>query len=85
MATNPNRVAALETHIGETLIIRANPTKAAVRQFVEEHNRRYTAGETGGPSGQPALKILDAMYYPNERAVHDPDVDGTPIDVADLI
>jgi hypothetical protein len=71
---NPDRVAVLRTHVGIPLFIRANPSEEAVRGFVEEHNRRYHAGEPGGPSGQPAYLILGASYYDSEDAYYaDPD------------
>lgn len=62
------RVCVLETHVGEPLIIRANPSEEEVRAFVAEHLRRYHAGEHGGPGGHPAHKILSAAYFESEAA-----------------
>lgn len=80
MAKNPDRVAVLETHVGQRLIIRANPTMVAVRGFVAEHNRRFLANEPGGPSGIPAFQILSAAYYPSEEEIDDPEK-AEPIDI----
>lgn len=69
---NPNRVAVLETHVGERLIIRANPALKDVKSFVAEQNRRYEAGEPGGPSGIPPYQIHEAAYFPSELDIDDP-------------
>ncbi len=66
-----NKVAVLTTNIGEPLVIRSNPTEAEVKGFVEEHNRRYQAGEAGGPSGTPPVQILGAAFYPSEDDAQD--------------
>jgi hypothetical protein len=70
---NRDRVAVLETHVGERLIIRANPTQKAVRAFVKEQNRRWEASEAGGPSGLPPFRIHEANYYPSELEIDDPE------------
>ena len=55
--TNPGRVAVLRTSVGFPLVIRANPSAASVKRFAKEHNRRFLAGEPGGPSGEAAFQI----------------------------
>lgn len=77
---NPDRVVLMKTHVGVPLMMRANPTVEEVRGFVAEHNRRYEAGEPGGPSGIPAFNILGATYYESESDA-DADIGGTPIDL----
>ena len=81
---NADRVAVLSTHVGENLLIRSNPDEDTVREFVKEHNRRYHAGETGGPSGIPAYLIIGASYYDNELDVEDLNTSGTEIDISGL-
>lgn len=81
----PDSVVVLNTHINEDLVIRGNPTDAAVRRFVKEHHKRYLAGTPGGPSGIPAFRIFNAKRYESEPAYLN---DATPldeIDIADLL
>jgi hypothetical protein len=80
-APNPDRVAVLETHIGEKLYIRSDPSTDAVRSFVSEQNRRYHAGEAGGPDGLPAYLIRAAHFYAHES---DPEPESE-IDISDLL
>ena len=80
-----DRVAVLETHVGETLTIRSNPTEEAVRSFVSEHNRRYHEREQGGPSGIPALHVIRAEWYPEEEIEYDPANSLGEIDISDLL
>lgn len=83
--TNDQRVAVLATHVGNPLVIRSNPSEEEVRGFVEEHNRRYHAGEAGGPSGVAAFKIVGAKFYTSELDfINDPDEDDGEIDISDL-
>lgn len=84
MATNPDRVAVLITEQGDNLIIRANPTQKAVKNFIVEHNRRYRANEPGGPSGEPAQHIVGAEYYPSELEINDPEK-AKPINVKSIL
>lgn len=69
---NPDRVAVLETHVGERLVIRSNPSPKAVKEFVIEQNRRYAEGEPGGPSGLPPFQIHEANFYPSEADIDSP-------------
>jgi hypothetical protein len=78
------RICVLATHIGEDLVIGANPTTEEVRGFVGEHLRRYHAGEAGGPSGHPAHKILSATYYESAAAYHEGKGKQDEIEIADL-
>jgi hypothetical protein len=78
-------VVALITSVGMPLIIRANPTDEAVRSFVEEHTRRYIAGEAGGPSGIPPYRIYEAARYNNEQSFLDGEEHIDLIDIADLL
>ena len=80
----PSRVCVLGTHIGESLILRSNPSDELVRGFVKEHLRRYHAGEPGGPSRMPAYKILSATYYESEIAFREGRGKQDEIDISDL-
>lgn len=80
---NP-RIAVLSTHTAENLYLRANPTEEEVRGFVKEHNRRYHAGEPGGPGGSPALLIIGASFYDADDDLEDPEVVGQEIDISGL-
>lgn len=78
-------VVGLDTQVGETLLIRANPSDDAVRGWVEEHMRRYIAGEPGGPSGIPAYRIFTAKRYASEEAHLAGDAPVAEIDITDLL
>lgn len=80
-----NAVVALHTHVGETLVIRANPTDDEVKAFVAEHSRRYHTGEAGGPSGIPAYRIHKAERYASELDVDNEEVAGEEIDLTDVL
>ena len=82
--TNEIRVAVLETHVEEPLVIRANPTEEAVKGFVAEHNRRYHAGEAGGPDGNAAYLIKSAKFYESEAAFLSGEDAEEEIDLSDL-
>ena len=77
-------VVVLATHVGQPLILRANPTDEAVRGFVEEHTRRYVAGEPGGPSGIAPFRIFNAFRFDSEEAWLE-DANGTEIEIGDLL
>ena len=79
---NPNRVAVLETNVGSPLIIRSNPTVKEVRRFIQENNRRYHAGEAGGPSGQPSVLVKSAAFHESELDINKDR--GEEIDISDL-
>lgn len=83
---NENSVVVLSTHVGEDLVIRANPTDESVRGFVEEHTRRYLAGEAGGPGGHPAFRIFTATRFVSEISylTHD-ESPSSEIDISDLL
>lgn len=78
-------VVVLETHVGQPLIIRANPDDAAVRSFVKEHTRRYIAGEPCGPSGDPSFRIFNAKRYLTELDFLSGAAPAAEIDVSDLL
>ena len=78
-------VVVLETHVGQDLVIRANPTDEAVRGFVEEHTRRYVAGEAGGPSGIPPFRIYTAKRYADELAYLDGTEAVAEVEIQDLL
>lgn len=82
---NPDRVAALYTHIGDVLVIRANPSEDAVKGFVAEHSRRYHTGEPGGPSGIPAYHINSAKFFDSESDVYNESVEGEEIDLSEVL
>lgn len=78
-------VVVLATAVGEPLVIRANPTDDEVRGFVQEHTRRYLAGEAGGPSGIPPFRIFTATRYVDEITwINGGDPVGT-IEIEDLL
>ena len=77
-------VVVLDTHVGQPLVIRANPTDEAVRGFVTEHSRRYLAGEPGGPSGIAPYRIFNAFRFDSEEAWLE-GAEGVEIDIADLL
>lgn len=78
-------VVVLNTNVGEDLVIRSNPTDDAVRGFVEEHTRRYLAGQPGGPSGIPAYRIFNAKRYTDEDSYLTGSTPVNEIDIADLL
>lgn len=78
-------VVALATSVGETLILRANPSDGDVRRFVEEHTRRYVFGEAGGPSGIPPFRIFTAERFVSELAWINGDPFTATIDIEDLV
>jgi len=83
---NPERAAVLTTSAGELLTIGSDPTVEAVRGFVEEHNRRYHAGEAAGPSGGEARLVTGAYYFEAERPAGQYDLgEGEPIDLGDSL
>lgn len=84
MSENENRVAVLETHVGEPLVIRANPSEEAVKGFVAEHNRRYHAGEPGGPDGNAAYLIKGAKFYEDEASFLNGEDAEEEIDLSEL-
>jgi len=78
-------VCVLTTHIpDQPLIIRADPSQESILSFVEEHNRRYHAGEPGGPSGIPAYLIVSAKVYASE-ADYEAGKPGTDIDISGVL
>ena len=84
--TNPGRVAVLRTSVGFPLVIRANPSAASVKRFAKEHNRRFLAGEPGGPSGEAAFQITGAWFFEEESATDDYDFEsGTEIDLKSVL
>lgn len=89
MATARKRPAAsivvLQTHVGQDLLIRGNPTDAAVRKFTKEHHRRYLAGELAGPSGDPPYRIFNAKRYDDEYAYLAGAEPTGEIDLSDLL
>ena len=68
----------------DDLVLRSNPTNAAVRKFVKEHHRRFKAGEPGGPDGSLARQIFSATRYAHE-ADYLIGREGTPIKIEDII
>jgi hypothetical protein len=79
-------IVVLETNVPfEPLIIRSGPTNKEVRGFVEEHHRRFLAGEYAGPSrDRRAYQIKSAKRYADETAYLEGDV-GKAIKIEDLI
>jgi hypothetical protein len=43
-------------------------TDDEVVNFAKEHHRRATAGEPGGPTGEPATRIVRILAYDNDPA-----------------
>ena len=80
-----SRIVVLETHTGQPLILRSNPSKEEVDAFVEEHNRRYHAGEAGGPSGLPSRLIKSAHEYDREEDLYDTETEGREVDLSDAL
>lgn len=78
-------VVVLATATGEQLVIRANPTDDEVRGFVEEHTRRYLAGEAGGPSGIPPYRIFTASRYKDEASWLAAEDAIATVEIADLL
>ena len=85
MAPRKNSIVVMETSVGQPLVLRANPTIKDVRGFVEEHTRRYLAGEAGGPSGIPAFRIYNAKRYANELSWLEGESPTATVDIADLL
>jgi hypothetical protein len=73
-----NEVAVLTTTDDTRLVIRSKPTQAEVKGFVKEHNRRFQAGEPGGPAGNEANQIIAAAFYPTENDIGNEEL-ATPI------
>lgn len=82
---NPDRVAALYTHVGEVLVLRANPTEEEVLGFVAEHTRRYYSGEPGGPSGIPPYLIHKVVFYDSESDIYDDSKNGPELDISSAL
>lgn len=80
------QIVVLETNVPfEPLIIRSGPTNKEVRGFVEEHHRRFLAGEWAGPSrDRRAYEIKNATRYDNET-VYLEGGKGRAIKIEDLI
>lgn len=81
----PDSIVVMNTSIGEDLVLRSNPDDEAVRTFVEEHTKRYVAGQPGGPSGIQPYRIFNALRYPNEADYLLGEADGVEIDISDLL
>lgn len=81
-----DQVVVLETNVPfEPLIIRSGPTNKEVRGFVQEHHRRFLAGEFAGPSRQRrAYEIKSATRYPNWES-YTKGEGGKPIKIEDII
>ena len=79
------RVARLICWDDEPLFIRGNPSREAVKEFVAEHNRRYAAGEPGGPGGCDARRIISAAFFADELSGLDPSAKGKSIDIKALL
>ena len=81
-----DQIVVLETNVPfEPLIIRSNPTNKEVRGFVQEHHRRFLAGEWAGPSRERrAYEIKNARRFDDETAYLEGDV-GKAIKIEDLI
>lgn len=79
------RVVVLHTHTGQPLILRSNPSEDEVKGFVREHNRRFHAGEAGGPSGLPSRLIQFAEEYDREEDLYDTNSEGREIDISDVL
>lgn len=82
---NEDAIVVLTTSVGFPLVIRANPSDESVRSFVEEHTRRYIAGEPGGPSGIPPYRIFGAKRYSSELVYLEDGEAVEDIDIADLL
>ena len=82
---NPQRVAILQTHIGHNLMIGSDPSVQEVRSFVKEHNRRYHAGEPGGPSGIPAYLIQSAYFFEEQHPEGYDFEEGSEIDLSGVL
>jgi hypothetical protein len=78
-------IVVLTTHVGEDLVIRANPSDEEVRGFVQEHTRRYLAGEAGGPSGIPPFRIFAANRFASEFSWVSGDDSVGGVEIADLL
>lgn len=79
-----NTCAVMYTHVGQLLILRGTPTTEEVKGFILEHNRRYHAGEPGGPSGIPSFKIHKAAFFEDEMDAKD-GLEGNEIDLSDVL
>lgn len=79
------RVARLVCWDEEPLFIRGNPSREAVKEFVAEHNRRYMAGEPGGPGGAKPRRIISAALFDDELSALDPSAKGKPINIKALL
>jgi len=76
-AAKKDRVAVLRTN-GQPLVIGSGPTAADVKRFVAEHNRRFLAGEPGGPGGHAAAQILGAYWFDADSPIDEYDWESAP-------
>lgn len=79
---NPKSVVALLTDVGETLIIRANPTDKAVRGFVAEHMSRLG---TLDHANREYRTIYTAKRFASELAYLSGEQPVGEIDLSDLL
>ena len=82
---NNDSIVVLSTSVGEYLVIRANPTDQAVRGYVTEQTRRFTAGHAAGPSGIPSYQIYGAARFETEAGWINGEQPEESIDISDLI
>ena len=78
-----NQVVVCKTD-RDDLILRSNPTNAAVRRFVKEHHRRFRVGEPGGPDNSFARHIASATRYPSEIDYLS-GIEGEAVKIEDII
>lgn len=80
-----DNVVILQTSVGEDLVLRSGPSDEDVRNYVQEHTKRYIAGQPGGPSGIPAFRIFTAKRHSNEFEYLAGVSEGVEIDISDLL
>ena len=83
---NLDRVAVMTTTVGELLVLGSDPTEDEVRGFVAEQNRRFWAGEPGGPGGSEPVLVTSARYFEENLPVAQHDLEkGEPIDLGEAL
>ena len=78
-------VAVVKFHSGASSILGGDPTEEELKGFVQEHNRRYHAGEPGGPGGELAELVTEVLLFDEYDDTYDESKAVSELDIADLL
>lgn len=77
-------VAVVKFHSGASSIM-DGVTEESLKGFVEEHNRRYHAGEPGGPGGELAELVTQVLLFDEYDDTYDESKATSELDIVDLL